>query len=251
MTKPKMKIRALSNIAVFTLASGYDNGLGRLPPMGWNSWCTSEGAFQPSVCNLVGKDPCSDKQVRSVANAIVDEGMDKLGYKYLVLDDCWSEATRNATGHLQAYPDKFPTGISGLADYVHSKGLMLGVYTSYGTKTCKGGRPGSFGYYDKDANTLASWGVDFVKMDHCGGHNGTDQELYGQMSKSLNATGRPILFSLCQWGDANVSFGYAHSNTHQHNQHLQRSNKQRCNATDAKDLEKSKNYFPAYPFDIG
>jgi alpha-galactosidase len=154
---------ALGLIWTITVA-GYNNGRGRTPPMGWNSWCTSEGEFQPSVCNLLGKDPCSFKQVASVADAMVSQGMDKLGYKYLVLDDCWSTTSRNATGHLQAETKQFPGGITALADYVHSKGLLLGVYTSIGTETCKGGRPGSYGFYEKDATTLASWGVDFVKV---------------------------------------------------------------------------------------
>merc|ERR1719353_83454 len=94
--------------------------------------------------------------------------------------------------------------MTALADYVHDKGLKLGLYTSVGDETCKGGRPGSFGNYETDAKTLTGWGVNMIKMDHCGGKNGTDPQLYGEMSAALNATGRPVLFSLCSWGEANV-----------------------------------------------
>ena len=185
------------------VARAYDNGLGRLPPMGWNSWCTGS-TLQPSVCNLVGKDPCSETEVKGIADAIVEQGMDKLGYRYVALDDCWSDTSRDADGNLQPEAKKFPSGMKALADYVHGKGLLFGLYTSVGDKTCKGDRPGCFGNYERDAATLAGWGVDMVKMDHCGGKNGTDQELYGEMSKALNATGRPILFSLCNWGESSV-----------------------------------------------
>jgi alpha-galactosidase len=167
--------------------------------MGWNSWCTD------SLCNAAGKDPCSDEMVRSIADAIVEEGMDKLGYRYVSLDDCWSAKTRNASGHLQADPASFPQGMAAVADYVHSKGLKFGLYTCVGTKTCKGGRPGSYGHFDRDASTLAAWGVDLVKMDHCTSpKNETDEKLYGDMGAALNATGRPILFSLCSWGGQTV-----------------------------------------------
>ena len=172
--------------------------------MGWNSWCTPEGPLQPSVCNLLGKDPCSDKMVRSVADAMVSQGMDKLGYEYLVLDDCWSTKERDASGDLVADAKAFPGGITATADYLHSKGLKMGVYTSVGATTCKGDRPGTYGHWVQDATTLAGWGVDFIKMDHCGAKNGTDVELYGNMSAALNATGRPVFFSLCSWGEAAV-----------------------------------------------
>lgn len=175
----------------------YNNGVARTPPLGWNSWCTD------SLCNAFGKDPCSEHMVTTTADAFVSEGLRDLGYNYVTLDDCWSAKTRNATGHLMADATLFPNGMKHVADYVHARGLRFGLYTCVGTKTCKGDRPGSYGYYERDAQTLAEWGVDFVKMDHCGmvgTGNHTDQELYGRMSRALNATGRPILFSLCQWG---------------------------------------------------
>ena len=162
--------------------------------------CTAgAGGTPPSVCNLVGADPCSSAQVREIADAIVDQGLDKLGYRYVALDDCWSAKTRTVDGKLQPESTKFPEGMAALAEYLHNRSLLFGLYTCVGTTTCKGGRPGSYGHYEEDAKTLAEWGVDMVKMDHCSKPgNETDQSLYGQMSKALNATGRPILFSLCQ-----------------------------------------------------
>jgi len=119
------------------------------------------------------------------------------------LDDCWSDTKRDAQGRLQPVQWQFPSGMKALADYVHSKGLKLGLYTDVGTETCRGGRPGSYGHYDIDAQTLAEWGIDFVKADNC--HNpGPAQVVYGNFSRALNATGRPILFSLCSWGRDNV-----------------------------------------------
>ena len=159
--------------------------------MGWNSWCTGSRAGTESLCNAFGKDPCSETQVREVADAMVEQGMTALGYTYVNLDDCWSATNRSADGELQPDTSRFPSGIAALADYVHSRGLLLGLYTDVGTKTCKGDRPGSFGHYAQDAKTLARWGVDFVKMDHCGLPSGhSDVEMYTNMSVALNATGR-------------------------------------------------------------
>jgi len=183
----------------------YDNGIGRKPPIGWNSWCTGDGILKPSLCNLAGRDPCSESEVKSIADAMVEQGLRDIGYEYVVLDDCWSDTERDANGELQPESKKFPSGMKHLSDYVHQKGLKFGLYTSVGDETCKGKRPGSFGHYETDANTLAKWGIDFVKMDHCGNKgNFSDQDLYGEMSKALNKTGRPILFSLCNWGEQNV-----------------------------------------------
>eukprot|EP00041_Stephanoeca_diplocostata_P029399 m.867086 g.867086 ORF g.867086 m.867086 type:complete len:434 (-) comp23554_c2_seq1:48-1349(-) len=189
----------LTALAVVDTASAYNNGRGMRPPMGWNSWCTD------SICNAFGDDPCTEKLVKSVADSIIDQGMDKLGYNYVALDDCWSAKTRDAHGRLQADPSKFPNGLAEVATYVHSKNLSFGVYTCVGTKTCKGDRPGSYNNWTIDAETLAGWGVDLVKMDHCSAPHGIpDRELYGNMSAALNHTGRSILFSLCQWGNQEV-----------------------------------------------
>jgi alpha-galactosidase len=167
--------------------------------MGWNSWCTD------SLCNLLGKDPCTEKEVQTTVVAMVENGLLELGYDYVALDDCWSTTERDSNGHLQADTKKFPNGMKAVADFVHAHGMKFGLYTSVGDETCKGKRPGSYGHFEDDAKTLTSWGIDMIKMDHCGNkHNVTDQELYGNMSAALNHTDRPVLFSLCSWGLDNV-----------------------------------------------
>jgi len=177
--------------------NGYDNGMGATPPMGWNTWCTDD------LCGLL--DICTEKEVLSVANALVDEGMYDLGYTFINLDDCWSDTERDSEGRLQPNPKQFPNGMKYVADTLHSLGLHLGLYTCVGTETCHGGRPGSYGNWQIDAETLAGWGVDFVKSDYCHRPDGsTAQQLYGNFSAALNATGRPILFSLCEWGEDQV-----------------------------------------------
>ncbi|MBQ3177414.1 MAG: glycoside hydrolase family 27 protein, partial [Clostridia bacterium] len=127
--------------------------LATLPPMGWNSWNTFGGAI-------------NEKVVRDTADAIVDLGLKDVGYEYVVIDDCWSLRERNAEGKLVADPEKFPSGMKALADYVHSKGLKFGMYSCAGTRTCAG-YPGSFDYEFVDAKTFADWGVDFLKYDFC------------------------------------------------------------------------------------
>lgn len=180
-----------------SFVSSYDNGLAAKPIMGWSSWCTND------LCGI--PDRCSEYEVRNKADAMVKEGMTALGYKWMLLDDCWSHTERDANGELQPSPHLFPSGMKALADYVHSKGMYLGLYTCVGTETCKKKRPGSYGHYVTDANTMAKWGIDMVKADYC--HkpgNETGQSLYTQFSQALNATGRPMLFSMCQWGNDDV-----------------------------------------------
>jgi len=185
-------------IFLFGACYAYNNGMGRLPTMGWNTWCTDD------ACGAI--DICSETEVQSVETAIVSQGLDKLGYKQVNLDDCWSALNRTADGQLQGNLKTFPSGMKALADFVHNLGLRIGLYTCIGTQTCRDGRPGSYGHYEQDANTLASWGIDYVKADNC--HrpaNETGKDLYTQFSKALNATGRPMLFSLCNWGDEDVN----------------------------------------------
>ncbi|KAJ7310537.1 hypothetical protein JRQ81_007461 [Phrynocephalus forsythii] len=124
--------------------------------------------------------------------------MESVGYQYLCIDDCWMAPTRDGQGRLQPDPKRFPSGIGKLADYVHSKGLKLGIYADVGNKTCAG-FPGSYGYYELDAETFASWGVDLLKFDGC--NSGTLELLaegYKTMSWALNKTGRSIVYS-CEW----------------------------------------------------
>ena len=161
------------------------NGLAPTPPMGWNSW-------NKFACNV------DEAKVRRVADAIVSTGMKDVGYRYVVIDDCW-HGTRNADGFIQEDRAKFPSGIKALADYIHSKGLMFGIYSDAGTKTC-GGRPGSQGHEYQDALSYARWGVDYLKYDWCATGTRNAEEAYALMADALKASGRPVVLSLCEWG---------------------------------------------------
>jgi len=180
-------------LSLLSLSSvtGLDNGLGLVPPMGWNSW----NAFH---CNI------DESKIKSAAEIMISS-LQQHGYKYLNLDDCWMSPNRTTTsgGEYQEDPNRFPSGMASLASYLHSNDLKFGLYTSAGTKTCQG-LPGSLGYEQIDARTFASWGVDYLKYDNC--YNtpkipGIDR--YTTMRNALNATGRPIFYSLCQWGGDN------------------------------------------------
>src|SRR6185369_12528287 len=172
----------------WTNAQAHDNGLAKTPPMGWNSW-------NKFACNV------SEKLIKEMADAMVTSGMRDAGYVYLVIDDCW-QIDRDAQGNIQPDPQRFPNGMKALADYVHSKGLKFGLYSDAGIKTCQG-RPGSLGYETIDANTYASWGVDYLKFDNCNNLGLPPQPRYQNMSDALLATGRPIYFSMCEWGQEN------------------------------------------------
>ena len=168
-----------------------------------NTWCTSD------ICGLV--DRCTEAEIHSVADAMAGEsGMLAAGYEYVNLDDCWADKDRDADGRLQGQPNQFPSGMKALADYVHARGLKIGLYTCIGTETCKKNRPGSFGNFEIDAATFADWGIDLVKADFCHvpgppQNNQTTQELYTSFSAALNATGHPMIFSLCEWGRDGVN----------------------------------------------
>jgi alpha-galactosidase len=163
------------------------NGLAPTPPMGWNSW-------NKFACNI------TQQTVRDTADAMVSSGMRDAGYRYVVIDDCW-HGPRDASGFITADPQKFPSGIKALADYVHSKGLRFGIYSDAGRLTC-GGRPGSQGHEYQDALTYARWGVDYLKYDWCNTGDRNAQEAYALMADALRASGRPIVFSMCEWGTA-------------------------------------------------
>ncbi|KAI2600247.1 galactosidase alpha [Homo sapiens] len=164
-------------------ARALDNGLARTPTMGWLHWerfmCNLDCQEEPDSC-------ISEKLFMEMAELMVSEGWKDAGYEYLCIDDCWMAPQRDSEGRLQADPQRFPHGIRQLANYVHSKGLKLGIYADVGNKTCAG-FPGSFGYYDIDAQTFADWGVDLLKFDG-----------YKHMSLALNRTGRSIVYS-CEW----------------------------------------------------
>jgi alpha-galactosidase len=163
------------------------NGLALTPPMGWNSW-------NKFACNI------SEQTVRATADAMVTSGMRDAGYQYVVIDDCW-HGPRDANGFITADPQKFPSGIKALADYVHSKGLKFGIYSDAGRLTC-GGRPGSQGHEYQDALTYARWGVDYLKYDWCSTGDRNAQEAYALMADALRQSGRDIVFSMCEWGTA-------------------------------------------------
>ncbi|KAG9156687.1 hypothetical protein Leryth_006644 [Lithospermum erythrorhizon] len=164
-----------------------ENGLGRTPQMGWNSW----NHFQ---CNI------DEKLVKETADALVSTGLGAAGYHYVNLDDCWAELNRDSKGNFVPKKSTFPSGIKALADYVHSKGLKLGIYSDAGSQTCSKTMPGSLGYEEQDAKTFASWGVDYLKYDNCNNQNISPKDRYPKMSQALLNSGRAIFFSLCEWG---------------------------------------------------
>eukprot|EP01113_Clastostelium_recurvatum_P046638 TRINITY_DN8202_c0_g1_i3.p1 TRINITY_DN8202_c0_g1~~TRINITY_DN8202_c0_g1_i3.p1 ORF type:complete len:568 (+),score=132.79 TRINITY_DN8202_c0_g1_i3:158-1861(+) len=161
-----------------------DNGLGLTPPLGFNTWYAW-------WCNI------NSTIIKEAADAMVDTGLLKLGYNYVNLDDCWA-GPRFSNGSIQGDPKGFPD-MKGLVDYVHSKGMLFGLYSDAGNLTC-GGRPGSLGYEKLDANSYAAWGVDFLKYDNCYNEGIPPIVRDVKMRDALNATGRPIFYSLCEWG---------------------------------------------------
>ncbi len=168
------------------------NGLAKTPPMGWNSW----NKFAAKV---------DDESVRAMADAIVSSGMRDAGYIYVNIDDTWEAAQRDAEGNIQSN-QKFPD-MKELAQYIHGKGLRLGIYSSPGPLTCAG-YIGSYNHEAQDAKTWASWGIDYLKYDWCSAsqvyHPGEMKAAYHKMAEALRATKRPIIFSLCQYGNQNV-----------------------------------------------
>ncbi len=171
-----------------TPAQALANGLALTPQLGWNDW------------NAYGWTPTLVKQT---ADAMVASGMAAAGYQYVNIDDCWMQHSRDAAGNLQPDFTKFPDGISGTAAYVHGKGLKLGIYEDAGTATCAG-YPGSLGHEQADANIFAAWGVDYLKYDNCNNTGTGAQGRYTTMRDALARTNRPILFSLCSWGQESV-----------------------------------------------
>jgi alpha-galactosidase len=170
-----------------------DNGLVRTPPMGWNSWNKFAGKVD-------------DASVRTMADAMISSGMNKLGYVYINIDDTW-EGGRDAAGNIISNK-KFPD-MKALADYVHSKGLKIGIYSSPGPKTCAG-YEASFGHEVQDAQTFAAWGIDYLKYDWCsasGTYKSNQDDLQGvyqKMGEALQKASRPIVYSLCEYGNGDV-----------------------------------------------
>ena len=174
---------------IFQIIYSLDNGLGRTPQMGWNSW-------NKFGCNI------NEELIINTIDTLNSSGLLEAGYKYINLDDCW-QYSRDENGTILPDYDAFPNGIKPLVDYAHSKGLLFGLYSDAGTKTCAG-RPGSLGYEEIDAKTYAEWGVDYLKYDNCYNQGISSLERYPVMRDALNKTGRPIFYSLCQWGEEDV-----------------------------------------------
>jgi alpha-galactosidase len=161
--------------------------LARTPPMGWNSW-------NKFACNV------SEDMIKSMADAVVKSGMKDAGYQYVNIDDCW-QVNRDANGNIVADPQRFPHGMKAVGDYIHSLGLKFGVYSDAGSKTCAG-RPGGLGHEYQDAIQYAAWGVDYLKYDWCNTTTEDAKASYANIRAALDASGRPIVLSICEWGTA-------------------------------------------------
>lgn len=173
---------------LFTISvhsQGFDS-LALTPPMGWNSW-------NKFGCNV------SETLIKEMADAIVSSGMADAGYNYIVIDDCW-QVGRDSAGNILADPERFPSGMKALGDYIHGKGLKFGIYSCAGSMTCQE-RPGSRGYQFQDARQYAVWAVDYLKYDWCYNEGQKAESAYKTMSDALKASGRPIVFSICEWGE--------------------------------------------------
>ena len=188
-----MKSKILLLIAVTVLAataSAEDNkspsaNLALTPPMGWNTW-------NKFSCNV------SEELIRGAADAMVKSGMKDAGYQYIVIDDCW-QVDRDKDGNIQPDQQRFPNGMKAVGDYIHSQGLKFGIYSDAGYKTCAG-RLASLGHEFQDAMRYASWGVDYLKEDWCNTTTQDAKAAYALMRKALDASGRAIVLSICEWG---------------------------------------------------
>jgi alpha-galactosidase len=159
--------------------------IAKTSPMGWNSW-------NKYACTV------SESLIMGMADAMVSSGMKDAGYEYIVIDDCW-QVSRDENGEIIVDKDRFSHGMKYVADYVHSKGLKFGIYSCAGTKTCQE-RPGGFGHEYQDARTYARWGVDYLKYDWCNSSTQDAKSSYSNMRDALYTAGRPIVFSICEWG---------------------------------------------------
>jgi alpha-galactosidase len=166
-------------------AASPNHALAPTPPMGWNSW-------NKFACDV------SEKLIRETADAMVSSGMKAAGYDYVNIDDCW-QVSRATDGTIVADAERFPSGIRALADYVHNKGLKLGIYTDAGRQTCQK-RPGSYQHEAQDINTYAAWGIDYVKIDWCFSEALDAEVQYAKFGQAIAHASRPIVFSICNWG---------------------------------------------------
>lgn len=180
------KILSLFLILCTTAVAQKFEGLALTPPMGWNSWNTFA-------------DKIDEQLVKDTADAMIANGMRDAGYVYIVIDDTWESKQRDANGNLVPDPAKFPSGLKALGDYLHEKGFKFGIHNCAGNRTCAD-FPGGRGHEYQDARTYASWGIDFLKYDWCDHGTADARETYKTMRDALHTAGRPIVFSLCEWG---------------------------------------------------
>ncbi|KAH8283211.1 hypothetical protein KR054_011945 [Drosophila jambulina] len=188
--------RLLALITFISFADGLENGLARTPPMGWMPFerfrCVTDCARFPRDC-------ISEMLIKRTADLLISGGYAAAGYQYVIIDDCWMEASRDeTTQELLPSSERFPSGMSALGDYIHSLGLKFGLYHDVGEKTCMFRGPGAARHFELDAETFANWGVDYVKMDGCYASEGELDRGYPAFGKALNKTGRPIVYS-CSW----------------------------------------------------
>lgn len=183
----KIFITFMALLAFATANAQKFEGLALTPPMGWNSWNTF-------ACDI------NEQLVKDVADKFIEYGLKDAGYEYIVIDDGWMEMERDENYNLVPDHKKFPNGMKSVADYVHSKGLKFGIYNCAGSLTC-GGYPGTRGFEYQDAKLYASWGVDFIKYDWCSTQNLNAKGAYETMRDAIHKAGRPMIFSICEWGD--------------------------------------------------
>ena len=164
--------------------------LASTPPMGWMTW------------NLF-KGDISEQLIKETADAMVESGLRDAGYKYIFIDDLW-QGGRDNRNNIIPDPKKFPNGMKAVADYVHSKGLKLGIYSDAAQLTC-GGCTASYGFEEQDARTFASWGIDYLKYDYCNApeDSATARRRYHAMAEALSKSGRDIVLGICEWGQRN------------------------------------------------
>jgi alpha-galactosidase len=190
MMKPVKYVSAAVLVFWTTLLQAQKfEGLANTPPMGWNSWNT----FKTDI---------NEQLIKDIADAYLIHGLKEAGYQYIVIDDGWMAMERDQNGNLVPNKGKFPNGLKPVIDYVHAKGLKFGIYNCAGAKTCAG-YPGSRGHEFQDAQTYAEWGVDYLKYDWCNTEKLNAEGAYMTMRDALYAAKRPVVFSICEWGDNN------------------------------------------------
>jgi alpha-galactosidase len=165
------------------------------PQMGFNNWNSTQCSAE-----------FNETMIRGIADKFIELGLKDAGYRYINIDDCWANWQRDSNGKLMPNPERFPSGIKALADYIHSKGLRFGLYSSAGTWTCEPmkqnrGFPGGLGHESQDAALFADWGVDYLKYDNCNNQKLDARQRYTAMGEALRNTSRPIFYAVCEWGE--------------------------------------------------